>query len=288
MKGLEKLRAKLPDYQGKKIFKFVIIFAIMVISSILFQLLMDSLPRIFINVSSLQVLAPFTPIFGSLIMLFIGFILIWTFWRSRDKYLSKYGELAYQKAIKFGVFGLPMVISVMIHSFFPIDLIVQYQDTYNISWYLGTPITDLLFNSSIIFFYIRLVLWIIFVGLGMAVIRKALKIFGIDYMGLVYVYYPDESTLQDHEIYSILRHPTYHTIMLFSIGSIFFRFSIYSIIYFIIFIIGINIHLKFVEEKELIQRFGDSYKKYKENVPALFVRFRDLKQYFSIIFKKSN
>lgn len=256
----------------------------MFISSILFQLIMDSLPRIFINVSTLQIIAPFTPIFGSLIVLFIGFMLIWSFWRSRDKYLSKYGELAYQKAIKLGVFGLPMVISVIIHSFFPTDLIVQYQDTQNISWYLGTPITDIIFNSSIVFFSIRLALSIIFVGLGMAVVRKALKIFGIDYMGLVYIYYPEESTFQDHEIYSILRHPTYHAIMLFSIGSMFFRFSIYSIIYFLIFLIGINLHLKLVEEKELIQRFGEQYIKYKKNVPALFVRFKDLKKYFSLIF----
>jgi protein-S-isoprenylcysteine O-methyltransferase Ste14 len=122
----------------------------------------------------------------------------------------------------------------------------------------------------------------------MAVVRKALKIFGIDYMGLAYIYYPNESTLQDHEIYSILRHPTYHTLMLFSFGSISLRFSIYSIIFFFIFIIGINLHLKFVEEKELIQRFGEQYKKYKEKVPALFVRFKDLKRYFSIILKKSN
>ncbi|MFX1600253.1 MAG: methyltransferase family protein [Promethearchaeota archaeon] len=287
MRGLEKLKEKLPNYQGKRIFKLLIIFAIMFVSSILFQLIIDSLPRVFINVAALQIIAPFTPIFGSIIVLFIGFMLIWAFWRSRDKYLSKYGELAYQKAIKFGVFGLPMVISVIIHSFFPTDLIVQYQDTHNISWYLGTPITDIFFNSSIVFFSIRLVIWIIFIGLGMAVVWKALKIFGIDYMGLVYVYYPKESTLQDHEIYSILRHPTYHTIMLFNIGSIFLRFSIYSVIYFCIFMIGINLHLKLVEEKELIQRFGEQYIKYKKNVPAFFVRFRDLKRYLSIIFKKS-
>ena len=121
----------------------------------------------------------------------------------------------------------------------------------------------------------------------MAVVRKALKIFGIDYMGLVYVYYPDESTLQDHEIYSILRHPTYHTLILFFIGAMLLRSSIYSIIYFLIFIIGINLHLKLVEEKELIQRFGEQYIKYKENVPAFLVRFKDLKKYLSIIFKKS-
>jgi len=286
MKGSKKLREKLPDYQGKRILKFLIIAPITFLSSLIFQLIVDSIPRILTDVPILQILAPFTPIFGSLIILIIGFLLVYSFWRSRDKYLSKYGELAYQKAFKFVVTGVPMVISVIIHSFFPNDLIVPYQNTQNLAWYLGTPISDVFFNFSIVFFSIRLALWITFVGLGMAVVSKALKIFGIDYMGLVYVYYPEESTLQDHEIYSILRHPTYHTLMLFSIGSIFLRFSIYSIIYFFIFIIGINMHLKFVEEKELLQRFGEGYKKYRENVPAIFVRFKDLKKYFSIVFFK--
>lgn len=39
--------------------------------------------------------------------------------------------------------------------------------------------------------------------------------------------------------------------------------------------------------EKLKERFGEHYKKYKKNVPALFVRFKDLKRYLSIIFKKS-
>jgi len=284
MKGLEKLREKLPDYHGKSLFKFIIVAFITTLSSIIFQLFMDSISRIFSNGSILQILEPLTPIFGSLIIITIGFLLVYSFWRNREKYLRYFGELAYQKAFKFVITGVPMVISVMIHSFFPTDLILSYENSNNLSWYFGTPIFDIFFNSTIIFLIVRLSLSFIFIGLGMAVVSRALYTFGIDYMGLIYVYYPEESTLQNHEIYSILRHPTYHALMLFFIGGLFLRFSIYSIIYFLIFIIGIKIHLKFVEEKELIQRFGDSYKKYRENVPALLVRFKDLKKYFSFIF----
>ncbi len=284
MKGLENLKERLPDYQGGRIFKFVIIVIITFLISIVFQLMMDSLPRIFRESIILQILEPITPILGSLIVLIIGFSLVYSFWRMRVKYLEKNRTLAYQKAFKFVVTGVPMVISIVIHSFFPTDLIAPYPDNQSISWFLGIPISDIFLSFSVILLIIRLVLFLIFIGLGMAVVRKALKIFGIDYMGLVYVYYPEDSTLQNHEIYSILRHPTYHTLMLFCIGSSFFRFSVYSIIYFLIFIIGINIHIKLVEERELILRFGEDYIRYKENVPALFVRFKDLKKYFSIIF----
>jgi protein-S-isoprenylcysteine O-methyltransferase Ste14 len=283
MKGLKELKERLPDYQGKRIFLLLIIFPFIILGSLVFQFLMDSLPRIFPEFNVLSILEPLTPIFGSLIVLIIGFSLVYSFWRKRDKYLNKNRRLAYQKGFKFMVTGVPMVISIVIHSFFPTDLISPYNDNQSISWILSIPISDIFLGFSVLFLIIRLVLWFIFFGLGLIVVRRALDIFGIDYMGLVYVYYPEDSTLQNHEIYSILRHPTYHSLMLFCIGSFFFRFSFYSVIYFLIFIIGINIHIKFVEERELIHRFGDGYIKYKESVPALFVRLKDLKKYFSII-----
>ncbi|MEE9378310.1 MAG: methyltransferase [Candidatus Lokiarchaeia archaeon] len=286
MKGSKKLREKLPNYQGKRIYRFILIVFLIALSSITFQLVMDSLSRILLNNSILQILEPLTPIFGSLIIVIIGFLLVYSIWRNREKYVRNFGDLAYQKAFKFIVTGIPMVISVIVHSFFPTDLIVSYGNNKNLSWYLGTPISDIFFGFSMIFFIVRLCLWLIFVSLGLTVVLKSLKIFGIDNMGLVYVYYPNESTLENHEIYSILRHPTYHSLMLLSIGSIFLRFSIYSVIFFFIFIVGINIHLKFVEEKELLQRFGEEYKTYKENVPAFLLRFKDLKKYFSFVFYK--
>jgi len=81
-------------------------------------------------------------------------------------------------------------------------------------------------------------------------------------MGLIYVYYPEESKIVNHEIHSVLRYPTYHGLVLILIGGFFLRLSVYSIIFFFMFLMGINIHLKFVEEKELIQRFGKDYQEY--------------------------
>jgi protein-S-isoprenylcysteine O-methyltransferase Ste14 len=213
-------------------------------------------------------------------------LLVYLFWKNKNKYLTKYGILAYQKAFKFMLIGIPLLISVVIHSFLPTDLIFSYLISKDLSWYLATSLLDIFFIDSVLLFLIRLILGFFFVGIGLTVVLRTLKIFGIDNMGLVYVYFPEESTLQDHEIFSILRHPTYHALMLISIGSIFLRLSIYSFLYFLIYMIGINIHLKYVEEKELIQRFGESYIKYKKSVPAFLVRVRDLSKYFNFIFKK--
>ncbi|MBY9019648.1 MAG: hypothetical protein KGD67_01225 [Candidatus Lokiarchaeota archaeon] len=284
MKGVNKLRSKLPDFQGRKILIFAVIAFVVLIGSITFQSFMDSLPRLFRSIYILQMIASLTPIIGSLIIISFGFLVVRKFWRIRDEYLSKFGVRAYQRAFKFVAIGIPMVLSAIVHSFFSNDFIIPYKIDDNLSRYLGVPISELLLSIPFYVLYIRLALAIFFVALGLTVVFKALSFFGIDNMALVYVFYPEESTLQNHEIYSIIRHPTYHGLILISIGSIFFRFSIYSVIYFLIFLIGIKIHLKIVEEKELIERFGDSYKKYKETVPAFFVRIKDLKKYFSTLF----
>ena len=286
MKGLDKLKEKLPDYQGKKLLIFMVMAFSSFIISIVFQLIMDSLPRIFPDIAILQLIAPLTPIIGSLLVLFIGLMIVRSFWNIRDKYISNYGAKAYQKAFRLVAIGVPIVISVVVHSIFPTDLIARYGDTGDYSYYLGTPISELLLIFPPLFLYIRIALFFIFLLLGLTVVFKALGIFGIDNMALVYIFYPNESTLQNHEIYSILRHPAYHSLMLISIGSIFLRFSIYSVIYFFIFLVGMKIHLKLVEEKELIERFGEHYKKYRENVPAFFVKLKDVKKYFSILLNK--
>ena len=285
MKGIDQLRKKLPDYQGRKIRVFVVIAIIVFVTSLMFQLVLDSIPRIFRSIDILQMIAPLTPIIGPLIVISTGFSVVRKFWRIRDKFLSKYGKKAYQKAFKFVVIGIPMLFSVIVHSFFSTDLIAPYRIDDTLSRYLGVPISELLLNFPFYIRYIRLVLSILFVVLGLIVVNRALSFFGIDNMSLVYIFYPEESTLQNHEIYSILRHPTYHSLLLISIGGIFFRFSIYSVIYFLIFLVGINIHIKCVEEKELIERFGEEYKKYRETVPAFFVKLKDLKRYFSTLFK---
>jgi len=286
MKGIDQLRKKLPDYQGRKIRVFVVIALIVFVTSLMFQLVLDSLPRIFRSIAILQMIAPLTPIIGPLIVISIGLSIVYKFWRVRDKYLSKYGIKAYQKAFKFVAIGIPMLFSVIVHSFIPNDLIMSYRIDDTLTRYLGYPISGLILDFPFYILYIRLGLSFLFIGLGITVIFKALRFFGIDSMALLYVFFPEESKLQHHAIYSILRHPTYHGLMLISIGGIFFRFSIYSVIYFLIFFVGINIHLKYVEEKELIERFGGEYEKYRESVPAFFVKFKDLKRYFSTLFKK--
>ena len=284
MKGMDILRKKLPDYPGKKKAQFVFYVIIVIFTTLFLQLVIDSLPRLFPMITFLQILSPFTPVIGSIIVLSIGLGIVYNYWRVKEKYLNKYGNKAYQKSFKNVIVGIPMVFSFVIHSFLPSDLLSQTHPN-QLTWILGVPITNLIPSFSEIFLVIRIVLWIFFLGFGLLIIWRSLEIFGLDNMALIYVYYPKESNLQKQEIYSVLRHPTYHGLMIVLISAIFLRFSLYSLIFLAIYLIGISIQIKFVEEKELIKRFGDSYRIYIKKVPALVVRFKDLKVYFHFLLK---
>jgi len=146
MKGIDEFRNKLPDYQGKKIRLFAVIAFTVFVTSLMFQLFLDSLPRIFRRIDVLQMIAPLTPIIGPLIIISIGFLVVRKFWRIRDKYLSKYGIKAYQKAFKLIVIGIPMLFSVIVHSFFSTDLFAPYRIDDTFSRYLGVPIIGLILS----------------------------------------------------------------------------------------------------------------------------------------------
>jgi protein-S-isoprenylcysteine O-methyltransferase Ste14 len=45
----------------------------------------------------------------------------------------------------------------------------------------------------------------------------------------------------------------------------------FSFAAFALYLAGFYIHVHFVEERELIQRFGDSYSSYRRETPAFFV-----------------
>ena len=105
-------------------------------------------------------------------------------------------------------------------------------------------------------------------------------------MALVYLYYPAESQMQQHEIYSVIRHPTYFGVLTLAMGGLWLRFSMYALILFLMFLFGLLAHIYFVEEKELRERFGESFIEYQKRVPALHVRIRDLRIYIRFLIKR--
>ena len=79
------------------------------------------------------------------------------------------------------------------------------------------------------------------------------------------------------KIYSLIRHPQYFGGVLAHIGISFMLSSLFSLIFTPI-VILLNLLIAWKEEKELVKEFGETYKKYKENVPMFIPKLKRRKQ----------
>jgi protein-S-isoprenylcysteine O-methyltransferase Ste14 len=206
---------------------------------------------------------PFLPILGQIFSITVGFICVSRVWSKRERLLSESRETAYQKGIIIGFVGISLIITTVLHRL----ILIEFY------WHPKNPTTQTLasplFSGNQLLSLITFIIGFFIILIGILTVIRALTVFGIDYMALVYIYYPEESELKDNQIYSIVRHPTYFALMLITFGAWIGYLSLYALTSFILFIIGINIHLKFVEEKELLERFGQDYRDYKKKVPII-------------------
>jgi protein-S-isoprenylcysteine O-methyltransferase Ste14 len=65
---------------------------------------------------------------------------------------------------------------------------------------------------------------------GLLMVVRAFEVLGIDCATVVYLYYPEESKLVDHKIYSIVRNPLYAGAIVVGFGGVLLRASAYSAI----------------------------------------------------------
>ena len=208
---------------------------------------------------------------GTLIILAFGFTLIFSVWYRKEKLLQKNREFAYEKGVIPGFAGVSMVITSIITIFISFILnpvnVVTGALSFSIWGLIGNQNSD---NNN--FILAQVILGLAIGILGVSIIVRVVETFGLDYAALIYLYYPEESHLVNHKIYSIVRNPLYMGLCVIAFGGLIFRSSFYSIVKFLMFIIFLNIHIRFVEDKELIERFGENFQKYRKNVPALIVR----------------
>ncbi|MHA2319782.1 MAG: methyltransferase family protein [Candidatus Hodarchaeales archaeon] len=263
IKGTEKFREKLPLYSGRKIIIIPLIALLAGCLNLIFLVLMYVLPSLQPNNQFLMVIEPLLPIIGQIISITLGFIFISRVWSKRERLLSESRETAYQKGITIGFIGISTVIVTVLHRLVPIE--ITWEPLNPFTQELASP----LFFGNQLLSTLALIFGVIIILIGFFIAIRTLAVFGIDYMALLYLYYPEESELKENQIYSIVRHPTYFAVMLIALGGWIGYLSVYAFTSFILFVVGINIHLKFVEEKELIERFGQGYLDYKKKVPII-------------------
>jgi len=282
IRGMDKIREKLPDYPGRRIALLPLRGLVAAVLGYAFLITMDVVPRIFSDIVLLVSIEPYIPFLGSIIIATLGLWLLGRLWNQRDKMKAEYGGLAYQRMIPFGVAGIFLLPALIFHGFTSIRSLPP-----------GPPINDLtiLWSQSLLPFigitseidlFLRLGISAIFFIIGALTVRSAIITFGLDYMVVVYLYFPEESEVQENEIYSVIRHPAYLGGVLLGLAALFFRFSVYSIVLFFIFYLVFKLQAR-REETELVERFGKSYTEYMSKVPAFFVSPKNYGRFFRFL-----
>jgi len=274
-KGMEKLREKLPAYPGRKIYLLPLKGIAVGILAYIFLLVLDILPRMFSDIVMLGIVEPALPLLGSLLIATIALWLLGTLWSRRDFMKSQFGSLSYQMMIQRGAMGVALIPPVIFHAATSVHSLPPGPPVNDLTMQLSKSLLPILGVSPELDIGIRLVLSGIILLVGLLVIRSSILTFGVDYMTVVYLYFPEESEVKNHEIYSVVRHPVYMGGVLLGAAATIFRFSIYSILLFVIVYLLFRVQIR-REEHELMARFGDGYREYREKVPTLHVRPTDI------------
>jgi protein-S-isoprenylcysteine O-methyltransferase Ste14 len=271
IKGIDKFQEKVPILSGKKLFLLPLYAFPILLLCILVMIGFDSIPDIAKSSGVSSILLPFFPLIGEVIVCIVGLILVDQMWFWKDRLKAKYGQLSYQHICLVGFAGTSCLVSLSV------NLFIHYWSFSSLFWmssslkFLTILPEEYFYFSGLIIFWIKIILSVFFLVFGITMMIRSLQTFGFDYMSVIYLYFPEESKMQNHRIYSVIRHPMYTGILLLGLGGMFSTLTLYSVIFFLVYFLAFYIHIRFVEEKELILRFGPSYQEYIKKVPAFFV-----------------
>jgi protein-S-isoprenylcysteine O-methyltransferase Ste14 len=199
---------------------------------------------------------------GEVVFLALGFAWLSMFFRVKEAFKARYGPLAYSKAVRrFGYPAVAIIAAVVVRiGNIPGPAIPHFR------WYpLLTAIG-----------------WFL-LAVGALLALRVLQTFGLDNLTMLYVYFPEESQLVEHESYAILRHPAYGAAQRLALGLALLNGTWFALTLALVFMLGLWGWVRLVEEKELLARFGPSYAAYRQKVPAFWPHPRDLLRFYKFL-----
>ena len=271
LKGFDKFREKTPILNGKRIVIIPVYILTLILITFFILTQFYLLPGRLSSEFSWQILS-ILPLVSVLLMEFIGLILVSQMWIWRDILRKKYDQFSYQKIFPVGLAGIIIIISLAFNIYIDFSSYsASFWHNYQ-AFFLVKPFYQLFgSNESIIIHDLQTLLGSIFLILGLCTSLRSIFTFGFDNTTVVYVYFPEESEIKENQIYSVIRHPMYSGMILVAFGGFLTTFTLYSFLFFTIFFLGFYVHVHFVEEPELLARFGESYKSYTKKVPPFFI-----------------
>src|SRR4030042_3598322 len=100
---------------------------------------------------------------------------------------------------------------------------------------------------------------------------------------MVHVYHPFEGPLVTTQIHGVLRHPVYAGVLRVIIGLALLNGNANALVFIFFMPLGLTGWIRLVEERELIERFGQTYLEYRKKVPAFWPRIRDIPNYLRFL-----
>jgi protein-S-isoprenylcysteine O-methyltransferase Ste14 len=250
IKGLDQLRKHVPDLNtpfGLLRLYFLPVLLIILVSSLL---------------TTKSLAWPFWSLPGEVAAGGLGFFWLYLFFRFKGDFKARFGPLAYSKAVsRFGYPGVAIIATVVARiGSIPGPGIPRYW------WYNVLPALG----------------WAL-IAVSLLLFLRVLQTFGVDNLTMLYVYFPEESHLVNHKIYTVLRHPAYAGAQRIAIGLALLNGNWFALASALIFGLGLWGWVRLVEERELIERFGPAYVEYRQRVPAFWPRRGDLKSFFEFL-----
>jgi methanethiol S-methyltransferase len=200
---------------------------------------------------------------SQIIIVALGYLILNMFFSRKQAYKEKYGELAYRNAFAhYAIPGLALIFGAVAHA----------------GYMNGPEIPQGWWTSAF------LVLGWLSLLIGAVLCIRSVFTFGVDNVAMLYVYHPEEGRIIDSKIYGILRHPVYAGGLRVAIGLALINGNANSIAFAILLPLGVFGWIRLVEERELIERFGQSYLDHRKRIPAFFPKLRDLVAFFNFLF----
>lgn len=196
--------------------------------------------------------------------------------RIRQKYRKKYDNLACQYLwYHYESYTIPLLSSSL---YLPILLKTDYflPKIFNLPSHIIT--------NSLFPIYLAIPFGIIIIIFGL-LIRKPSGGFGPSVESYFYLLYPEKGKLITEGIYKYIRNPRYLSRGLIAIGLGIIANNILAILVgFIHFLAFASLIIP--EDRELLQRFGNDFKIYQKQVPALIPRYGNWKNFLKYIFNR--
>jgi protein-S-isoprenylcysteine O-methyltransferase Ste14 len=199
---------------------------------------------------------------GEVVVGAIGFLILRLFFRLKPDLIAKYGSKAYSLA--FTRIVLPA-------------LAIIFAIVARIGYIPGPPIPHLWWHPIL-----PALGWTL-IAIGAALWVRAVLTFGVDNLTMLYVYFPLESQITDHAIYGVIRHPIYGAAQRIGFGLALLNGNWFALTLSLIFALGLWVWVRLVEEKELIERFGESYSEYRKQTPAFWPRLQHIPAFFRFL-----